>query len=350
MITRLPDEQELPTPVTTPVQSPAAWRGSDLSNSEEWTRVVSPAEVAELDACLNAHDPHTVTVTQLTRDAFPLSGWRETVHCILECMETGRGFLRLRGLPVARWGEDRTRLALWAIGTHLGWAESQDGAGSLMHDVRDTGRAFGADDNIRYFQTRQAIDLHNDGADIFALACLRQGNSGGTSRIVSAVEVFNEVARRRPDLAAVLQQDFHVDARGQRTDGARCQVIPIYAFAEGQITILLKLAYIDSAQRFDEVPRLSEQQQQALELLAQVMDEHGMALEFDLAPGDVLFASNHVTLHGRSAFTDPSAGDAGRHMLRLWLTIPNGRPLPPHYADTREFAATYARRVARDPS
>ena len=34
-----------------------------------------------------------------------------------------------------------------------------------------------------------------------------------------------------------------------------------------------------------------------------------------------------------------------RHMLRLWLTIPNGRPLPPHYADTREYAQTYRQRM-----
>lgn len=50
-------------------------------------------------------------------------------------------------------------------------------------------------------------------------------------------------------------------------------------------------------------------------------------------------------LHGRTEFTDAGSGEQ-RHMLRLWLTIADGPPLPPHYADTREFGATYARRVA----
>ena len=172
MSTRPSDAHEQPAWVSAPVQSPAAWRGSDLKDSDDWTLELSASQIDALDACLDAHDAGRTTITDLTRAAFPLPGWSDTVNRILECMESGRGFLRLRGLPVTRWHEQRARLALWGIGTHLGWAEPQDGAGALIHDVRDTGRAFGADDNIRYFQTRQAIDLHNDGADIFALACL----------------------------------------------------------------------------------------------------------------------------------------------------------------------------------
>ena len=70
-----------------------------------------------------------------------------------------------------------------------------------------------------------------------------------------------------------------------------------------------------------------------------------MALEFYLEQGDTLIASNHVVLHGRSAFSDEPSSAPPRHMLRLWLTIANGRPLPAHYADTREFRYTYERRV-----
>ena len=63
--------------------------------------------------------------------------------------------------------------------------------------------------------------------------------------------------------------------------------------------------------------------------------------------------SNHCCVHGRTAFQD--GGDGGgdvRHMLRLWLTLPPevGRPLPPHYAETREYGDTYARRCVVPPS
>lgn len=329
-----------------PLDDPAAWRGEQVASRTDWSISLTDQHVVELEAAMRSvHDANREMLAIGVED-FPLPVLGPLLAQSRGRFEQGLGFFRLRGLPVQRWSEDDARLALWGLGTHLGWAEPQDGAGSLMHDVRDIGRKFGSDATIRYFQTSQAIDFHNDGADIFALCCLRAGSDGGRSRLLSAVELFNEIARRRPDLALVLQQDFHVDARGQRTDGALCQVGPVYSFWEGGLNVLLKRAYIDSAQRFEDVPRLTDAQREALDLMAEIMEEPGMALEFDLEPGDVLLASNHVTLHGRTAYEDDSVEpNKGRHMLRLWLTIPNGRPLPPHYADTREFFASYARRM-----
>jgi hypothetical protein len=331
------------------VTDPAAWRGEDMARHRDWVITLDEARVAELDAALDAVEAKGIDAADIRREDFPLPGFSGLREAILGALEGGRGFVLLRGLPVERWGEARSRRALFGIGTQLGWAEPQDGAGNRIHDVRDIGRKFGSDDSIRYFQTNQAIEFHNDGADTFALCCLHAGRSGGLSRLVSAVELFNEIARRRPDLAAVLQEPFHFDARGQHPDGNRCQVIPVYTFAEGAISIVAKSNYIYSAQRFEDVPRLSDAQREALDLLAAIPEEPGMALEFRLEAGDTLIASNHVTLHGRTAFTDESAIAPPRHMLRLWLTIPNGRPLPAHYADTREFRYTYERRVAQRP-
>lgn len=332
-----------------PLDDPAAWKGAELAQRDDWMIHLTGAHLAELGACLERLAPDEADVFELRREDFELPTLGPMLESLREVLEGGRGFLCLRGLPVADWTEHQARVALWGLGTHLGWAEPQDGAGNRLHDVRDIGRPFGSDDSIRYFQTNHAIEFHNDGADMFALFCLRAGCSGGRSRLVSAVEVFNEIARRRPDLAVVLQEDFHVDARGQRTDGARCQVHPVYSYTERQLSILLKRAYIESAQRFDDVPRLTAAQTEALALLAAVMEEPGMALEFDLLPGDILMASNHTILHGRTAFEDDVAAGTegeGRHMLRLWLTLPNGRPLPRHYADTREFAYSYERRMS----
>ena len=84
-------------------------------------------------------------------------------------------FVVRRGWPVELWDGTRSRRALCGFGTHLGWAEPQDGAGNLLHDVRDIGRDFGSDDKIRYFQTSHSISFHNDGADMFALCCLHAG-------------------------------------------------------------------------------------------------------------------------------------------------------------------------------
>lgn len=332
--------------VRTPINDPAAWRGEDLARRNDWIMTLDDPLLAELDAALDQVEMRGIDALDIRQKDFSLPGFRATRDAILGALEGGLGFILIRGLPVERWGEVRSRRALFGLGTHLGWAEPQDGAGNRLHDVRDIGRKFGSDDKIRYFQTNQRIDFHNDGADMFALCCLHSGHSGGLSRLVSAVELFNEIARRRPEVAAVLQEPFHFDARGQHPDGDRCQVIPVYAFERNAMSIIAKMEYIHSAQRFDDVPRLSKMQEEAIELFNSIAEEPGMALEFHLEQGDTLMASNHVVLHGRTAFADEPTSAPARHMLRLWLTIPNGRPLPRHYADTREFRYTYQRRVA----
>ncbi|MCY4452226.1 MAG: TauD/TfdA family dioxygenase [Immundisolibacterales bacterium] len=331
--------------LTTVVDDPAAWRGDRMAARSDWVLAVEEGMVEELEAAATAIGRRRIALFESTRDDFPLARMHALFRTMLDALEGGRGFVLLRGLPVERWSEDETRAAIWGLGTHLGRPVGQDLAGSLLHDVRDIGRPFGSDDSIRYFQTRHAIRLHTDGGDIFVLACVRRGAHGGTTLVVSAVEVFNELVRRRPDLAVVLQKDFWVDARGQRPDGARCQVLPVYTFHAGRLSVLLKAEYIYSAQRFDEVPRLTPAQIEALELFHRITEEPGMALELELEPGDVLLASNHTIVHGRTAFEDRPDPLERRHLMRLWLTIPNGRPLPPHYADTREYAETYRHRM-----
>lgn len=331
--------------LTTPIEDPAAWRGDRMAERSDWILPLDEGMVVELESAVAAVVARGIDLFAVTRPDFPLPRMSGHLETMLRELEGGRGFVLLRGLPVARWSDAENRIAIWGLGAHLGLAVGQDLAGNLLHDVRDTGRRFGSDDSIRYYQTSHAIRLHTDGGDVFALGCVRQGASGGRSLVVSAAEVFNRIVRRRPDLAVVLQEDFWMDARGQRPDGARCQILPIYTYHQGHLSILLKPEYIDSAQRFDDVPRLTDAQREALEWFHRITREPGVALEFDLRPGDVLLASNHTIMHGRTEFEDASDPAYRRHLLRLWLTIPNGRPLPPHYADTREYAQTYRQRM-----
>jgi len=60
---------------------------------------------------------------------------------------------------------------------------------------------------------------------------------------------------------------------------------------------------------------------------------------FVLQPGEVLFWHNWTCLHARTAFRD-SPG-AKRLLLRLWLNVPDGRPVHPEIAER-------ARRIDED--
>jgi len=104
-----------------------------------------------------------------------------------------------------------------------------------------------------------------------------------------------------------------------------------------------KRPYIDSAQRFDDVPKFTPQQKEALDLLDTVLEEEDAVLRFELQAGEMVVCNNHPLVHGRTSYEDD--GSQTRHCLRLWLTLPNGRPLPPHYAETREYYNTFKRRM-----
>lgn len=331
--------------LTHPVEGPTVWRAADYEGCEDdWAKVLTPAQVAELQSATATFEASGRPFKEMDKVDFPLPGLSQLLDEILHQLEGGPGFALLRGVPVEGWTEAECRIAYWGMGLHLGYPEAQDAKKRRLHDVRDTGMQFGENRTVRYFQTNQEIVFHNDGADMFALLCVRSARRGGETSVVSVATLFNEILSRRPDLAMVLQQDFHWDTRGQRLDGARVQVIPIYTWHGGHLSAMYK-PYIRTAQDFPEVPRLTAAQIEAMELLEEVAREPGMALRFDLQLGDVLMANNYATFHARAEFKDDEDPAKRRHLMRLWLTIPNGRPLPPQYENSREFGETYARRI-----
>jgi hypothetical protein len=327
-----------------PLSTPAAWVGGELSPDGDWVLSPDASLIAELSAACGAVEGEGRRWHETDQTDFPLPSWKSLIHDLRCELEGGRGFALIRSVPVADRTAEGARLLLWALGRHLGFPEPQDAAGNLLHDVRDTGKDLEADD-VRAYQTRLPINYHNDGADAFMLLCYRSARSGGRSKLVSAVSVFNRILRDRPELAEALQQSFDFDARGQQRPGAPpYQRLPIYSYHAGYLNVLYKREYIDLAQRFDDVPPLTSLQVEALDLMDRTCDE--MALEFVMEPGDIVVANNYDVLHARSAFADDSPEAAGRHMLRLWLSLPNGRPLPPAFEATREFHHSYRRRLA----
>jgi hypothetical protein len=52
-----------------------------------------------------------------------------------------------------------------------------------------------------------------------------------------------------------------------------------------------------------------------------------------LEPGDMQFVYNHAQLHDRTGFTDWPEPEKRRHLLRLWLSLPGDRELPPCFAE-----------------
>ena len=323
-----------------PITGPAAWHARDLATSTDWVRWLTPAALDELDAALRATQARRLSWREITRDDFPLPALSRTLAEVRDALEHGPGLVLLRGLPVDRYREDELRQLFWGLGTHLGTARYQNAHGELLGEVRDEVRLYGqvrqpalpqeagvSPTSRARARSSGPLRFHTDRIDVVALLCVRPARAGGLSKVVSSVAVHNAILARRPDLHALLCQNYHRSREGEEAGGERrVYALPVFAVRDGYFTSQYSRTFVEAAQRLPGVPRLTAAQTEALDLLAEVAEElcHAMALE----PGDIQLLNNHVIYHARTTYEDDPSPGRDRLLLRLWLSVPNSRPLP----------------------
>ncbi len=175
--------------------------------------------------------------------------------------------------------------------------------------------------------TKGGLRFHTDRTDVVALLCVRQAAKGGVSTICSSVAVMNEMLKRRPDLAALLFEPYYRSRHGEESETAdNVYALPVFGVRDGRFSSHFSLTYIEAAQTVDGIPKLTEPQKEALDMLLALARE--LAFEMTLEPGDIQFLNSHVTYHGRTPFEDDKTTGRDRLLMRLWLSMPNNRPLP----------------------
>lgn len=307
--------------IDSPVQCEAAWRGDQLPALEQLACHLNEAEVAELRLAVASAIASGIATRDLTAADFPLPTLAPRFAQWREAIVDGIGFQVIRGVPVGEWSQAESELFFWCFGLHLGRPGEQNPEGHLLGHVIDTG-AQQVDATVRLYKTAANIDYHCDAADVVGLLCLNKAKSGGQSRIVSSVAVFNELVRRRPDLAPGLFEPFALDIRDKEVNEAGSTLpIPPCRYAGGVLRTFYHADYFRSAMRHDDVAPLSEQEQALLDTYEAIAMEEGMYVDMDLQPGDIQLLSNHSNLHARTAYEDHEDPAERRHLLRLWLSL-----------------------------
>lgn len=314
------------------IRDKSAWIGPDLDQGD-WMELLSDAEVAEIEAAGRQLAGRDVDWQSFGPGDFPLPTLQARLERIRHEVLEGRGFVLLRGLPVEAWGRRLSAVAFLGLGRHLGTFRSQNRDGHLLGHVRDLGLS-SDDPNVRKYQTHERQGYHTDSCDIVGLLCLQTARSGGLSSLVSSATLFNQMRERRPDLARVLFDPIETDRRGEVPAGQLPYFrIPVFNWYAGLLTAIYQRSYIESARRFPEVPPLTPEQVEALDLFDQLSDDPKLNLRMELQPGDIQLVHNQSLLHDRTAFEDWPESERRRHLLRLWLAPEQARPLPPVFAE-----------------
>ena len=135
---------------------------------------------------------------------------------------------------------------------------------------------------------------------------------------------------RRPDLLEELFAPYPRSRFGEEaSDASAFYMLPVFALRDGKFTSHYSRTYIEASQENPEVPRLRETQDEALDLLNELANE--VSFQMTLQPGDIQLLNNHVVYHARDPFVDDAATGRKRLLMRLWLAMPNSRPLPEDY-------------------
>lgn len=326
-----------------PIAGPCAWLPADMARSSRWIRDLKPNEIEQIVAALAEAERRDLAWHAIRREDFPLPGLAALFADIREELEDGCGMIKLRGIPVQRFGEDQLRKLYFGLGTHVGTPVFQNRRGELMRLIRDegsdVGKRYGQIERVRMADgkpflssyartlTNGALRFHTDRTDVVALLCVRQAAKGGVSTICSSVSVMNEMLKRRPDLAALLFEPYFRSRHGEESETADdVYPLPVFGVRDGRFTSHFSLTYIEAAQTVTGVPKLTEAQKAALDMLLALAKE--LAIEMTMEPGDIQFLNSHVTYHGRTPFEDDKDSGRDRLLMRLWLSTPNSRALP----------------------
>lgn len=319
----------LPSKIT----SQADWRPTELERSGRWLRPLTEHERADLQAGFARLKASGKPMLEITRADVQLGAFAEALAAAEAEMEDGIGFLVLRGLPVEGQSVEDNRLMFWAIGTHLGVARPQGKASQLMSDVRDAGGTYRGGSG-RGYNTNAELDYHTDGSDVVALLCRNTAKSGGLSRLASSVAIHNALLEARPDLVEALYGLFpHSRQNEHAPDEPPTYMAPVYSLRDGHFASRYIRNHIRSTQAMEGEPRLTDLQHEALDRLQEMASSAEFSFDMWLEPGDLQLVNNHVLYHSRTHYEDHEEEERKRHLYRLWLAVPGGRPLCAALAD-----------------
>jgi len=315
-----------------PVIDPAAWTAAEIEADRSWQHPLTDSDIAELDAAVAAVERRGMALRDVRRADFVLPTLGPRLFGIRDDIVEGRGLALIRGVPVHRYSRLQSAIAFWGIGAYIGEPVSQNAKGHLLGHVQDLGGTSFKNPKNRGYQTHDTLPFHGDSCDVVGLLCLHPSKSGGESIVVSSLNIYNEMLKRRPELAAALAQPIYRDRRHEVPEGKDPWFqLPVFNFTDGYLSVSFQGGYIRSAQRFEELPRFTPELAEALDMFGALA--RGLCSYMEFRQGDIQFLHNHVTVHSRTEFEDFPEPERRRHLLRLWLATPGGRPLSQSYRD-----------------
>ena len=306
---------------------PCAWRSADFRSPDDYAFDLGPRHLQAFERALATMRKAGIGLADMRREHFEVPEVADDLARLRFEIREGRGFVLVRGFPVDTCSEAEIGQMFFGIGTHLGEAVPQSVLGDRLGHMMDHSME---DPNARAYRNRQELDLHTDMSEIVAVLGLSKAARGGESQFASVAAIHNEILARHPEYLEPLYRGFPYHRAGEEAPGDDPVTpwnVPVFACRDGLLSARYVRGYITRGMAILK-RELTELEQAALDCFDEVARREDIRLEFTIEPGQAVFFNNYLTLHARSAFEDDVTAGKRRHLLRLWLDVPDGRPAP----------------------
>lgn len=312
-----------------PINDPSAWVAKDLATNDKWIHHLSKAEIDDLDNALAMAKAAGRTVATLDHKSFPLTVMRTALQKLLDALENDYGVYVIRGLPVAKYSKEDLRLLYWGLGLNTGTAVCQSHRGDYLGDVKNFGEKIDPS-RWRAYMSGDQLSFHTDTSDVVCLFVLQTAKSGGKSMFCSSLAIHDKIAQLDPALLEPLYTPVAWSWMGQEApDGSPWYMMPVFSMHKGRFSSRNIRNHVHAAQNFPDAPRLPPRWNEAMDLVHNLANDPKLHFGMMFEAGDFQFLNNHITYHARSGFEEYPEPERCRHLLRMWLSVPNSRELSP---------------------
>jgi hypothetical protein len=317
------DLQHLATParLTVAVGDRRAWTRESL-RPVDWTVPLGSAAQSELHRMAAFLRANPLATPLLSHEQFDLPACRAAVTRIKGVLDDGCGIAVLDRLDLDALSRAEASQLYWILGGYLAPRVAQKWDGTMVYDVKDTGRAFGY--GVRASWTNVELFFHTDNPfgvvqpDYVSLLCLQPAEKGGMSRFCSLYMLHNRLLERYPRQLERLYRPVLFDRQAEHApDEPKVALAPPLVFDGQRLRARLSVALVRKGYALAD-RQMDAVLAEALDVLDDVLRDESLWVEFLIERGQMQYLNNHETAHFRSEFSDAEAPERKRHLIRLW--------------------------------
>lgn len=288
----------------------------------DWLVPLPGPAVAELEAFVEGLRRDPLPTLLLSPPPSGLACCREVMAEVGDRLRGPVGLAVLDRVPVERFSEEENRALGWVLGSLLGRLVAQKWDGTMLYDVRDTGKKL--EYGVRRSVTNLELQFHTDAPwldlppEYVGLLCLNTAAEGGVSRFVSLTDAHSSLQGTAPRLVKRLYQPFPWDRQAEHApDDDKVDWQPVFADDPRGMICRYNRVLIETGASLAGKP-VDAEGLEALDAMRSMVESEERWIELTIARGQLQYLDNRRFAHARTPFTDGGTPESRRHLIRLW--------------------------------